>query len=122
MIHVTSIPTRYTVKIEYMHASLRLFMESPWYYQAPQDVILWYRTPVDLNLKVQSLESGIVFTDFVDDVFPEGDEQFLSAAPARCSSSLLPPAFASLTILNDDHSHPQAPPGPSPTYYQVVAA
>jgi hypothetical protein len=43
-----------------------------------------------------------VFISFVDDVFPEGPEQievFLSAAPGALVVS---PAYASVTILNDD--------------------
>ena len=43
-----------------------------------------------------------MFITFVDDVFPEGPEQievFLSAAP---SALVVSPAYASVTILNDD--------------------
>ena len=43
-----------------------------------------------------------MFITFVDDVFPEGPEQievFLSAAPGAL---VIPPAYAPITILNDD--------------------
>ena len=43
-----------------------------------------------------------VFITFIDDVFPEGPEQFkvlLSAAPGAL---IVSPAHASITILNDD--------------------
>ena len=43
-----------------------------------------------------------MFITFVDDVFPEGPEQievFLSAAPGAL---IVSPAYASVTILNDD--------------------
>ena len=43
-----------------------------------------------------------MFISFVDDVFPEGPEQlemFLSAAPGAL---IVSPAYASITILNDD--------------------
>ena len=52
------------------------------------------------------LAAGVNFLDvfiaFVDDVFPEGPEQievFLSAAPGALVVS---PAYASITILDDD--------------------
>ena len=44
----------------------------------------------------------VVFVRLVDDVFPEKDEKFevfLSAAPGAL---IVPPAFATVTILNDD--------------------
>ena len=43
-----------------------------------------------------------VFINFVDDVFPEGPEEFevfLSASPGAL---IVPSAYASVTILNDD--------------------
>ena len=47
-------------------------------------------------------KSGTVFIDFINDVFPEGAEQFevfLSAAPG---SLIVSPAYATINILNDD--------------------
>ena len=52
--------------------------------------------------EISLVETGFVFIDFVDDMFPEEDEQFevfLSAAPGALVVS---PAFATITILNDD--------------------
>ena len=52
--------------------------------------------------EISLVETEFVFIDFVDDMFPEEDEQFevfLSAAPGALVVS---PAFATITILNDD--------------------
>ena len=46
--------------------------------------------------------STVVLMEFIDDVFPEGHEQFevfLSAAPGALVVS---PAYATVTILNED--------------------
>ena len=46
--------------------------------------------------------STVVSMEFIDDVFPEGDEQFevfLSAAPGAL---IVSPAYATVTILNED--------------------
>ena len=62
----------------------------------------------DFNPETRELifAAGVDFLDvfiiFVDDVFPEGPEQlevFLSAAPGAL---IVSPAYASVTILNDD--------------------
>ena len=51
---------------------------------------------------IVSEPSTVVLMKFMDDVFPEGDEQFemfLSAAPGALVVS---PAYATVTILNED--------------------
>ena len=51
---------------------------------------------------IVSEPSTVVSIEFIDDVFPERDEQFevfLSAAPGALVVS---PAYATVTILNED--------------------